>query len=39
MKNILTNGFFWGILGALFVAVAVYLSNRPEKKEEKQTAQ
>jgi len=39
MENILNNGFFWGILSAVFVAVAVYLSNRPEKTKEKQTAQ
>ena len=31
MESILTNGFFWGILGAAFVFVAVYISNRTEK--------
>ena len=35
MENILTNGFFWGILSAVFIAVAVYISNRTEKTEEK----
>ena len=39
MENILNNGFFWGILSLAFVIVAVFISNRPEKTKEKQTAQ
>jgi len=35
MENILSNGFFWGILGAIFAAVIGYVSNLPEKTEEK----
>jgi len=35
MENILSNGFFWGIVGAIFVAVIGYISNHYPRTEEK----
>jgi len=35
MENILNNGFFWGFLCIIFVAVVGYYNGRPPKKQAK----